>query len=200
MENKPHLVIAAFDFDGTITTKDTLFQFMIFALGWSKMMVGLVIFIPTFINYMFGNISNNQAKETLFSILFRGMPIDHFKDLGEKYQFEINQLLNKEAIEKINWHKGQHHALVIISASIVNWIEPWALQHGFEQVIATVPEVVNGKLTGKFSSKNCHGAEKVNRLLEQYPVRKSYELYAYGDSNGDKELLEEADYAFFKMF
>lgn len=200
MENKTKLVIAAFDFDGTITTKDTLFQFMVFALGWPKVIIGFVIFIPNFINYLLGNISNSQAKEILFSILFKGMPFDYFKNLGEKYQIQINQLLNSKAVEKITWHKSQKHTLIIISASVVNWIEPWALQHGFEQVIATVPEVINGKLTGKFSTKNCHGAEKVNRLLEQYPVRNSYELYAYGDSNGDKELLEEANYSFFKKF
>ena len=60
--------------------------------------------------------------------------------------------------------------------------------------IGTKVEVdLDGKLTGRFLTKNCYGPEKVNRLLEIEPDRKNYFLYAYGDSRGDKEMLECAD-------
>ena len=55
----------------------------------------------------------------------------------------------------------------------------------------------NRKLTGNFSSKNCYGQEKVNRLLEKEPDRTNYILYAYGDSAGDKEIIEFADYGYY---
>lgn len=51
--------------------------------------------------------------------------------------------------------------------------------------------------TGRFLSKNCYGKEKVSRLLCEYPdiekQRKEFFITAFGDSRGDKELLEFAD-------
>lgn len=193
-------VIVAFDFDGTITTKDTLFDFIKFSFGWPKFIISMLLFLPTFINFLLKNISNHQAKERLFGIFFKGLELEHFNKLGRNYAKKINQILNNEAIDKINWHKSKGHKLIIISASIENWIEPWAKSFGFEKMLATQAEVINGKLTGRFSSKNCHGIEKVNRLLEEYPDRKTYKLYAYGDSSGDTEMLDEADLSFFKKF
>ena len=43
------------------------------------------------------------------------------------------------------------------------------------------------------SRDNCYGQEKVNRFLQVEPDRKSYVLYAYGDSSGDKEMIALAD-------
>lgn len=199
-KQKNKSVIAAFDFDGTITTKDTLFDFIRFCFGWPKFIIGMLLFLPTFTSYLLKNISNSQAKEKLFGIFFKDFELVQFEILGENYSNKINQILNNEAIEKINWHKNEGHKLIIISASIENWIGPWAKEYGFEKVLATKAEIIDGKLTGKFSSKNCHGAEKVTRLFAEFPERNAYKLYAYGDSSGDTELLKESDFPFFKKF
>jgi phosphoserine phosphatase len=60
--------------------------------------------------------------------------------------------------------------------------------------------VKDGRLTGRFLTKNCYGQEKVNRIKELYPHREEYHLTAYGDSNGDRELLAFADEAHYKPF
>ena len=200
MENNSKEVIAAFDFDGTITTKDTLFHFIKYSFGWPKFIIGLLMFVPTFISYLLKKITNSEAKEVLFAIFFKNMTIEKFDELCNSYQQNISQILNKQAIEKINWHKSQNHQLIIVSASIENWIAPWALSYGFERVISTKIEVKNNKLTGRFFTKNCNNIEKVNRLLADFPERHSYVLYAYGDTTGDAELLELADFPFFKTF
>lgn len=200
MENKAVKTIAAFDFDGTITTKDTLFDFAKFAIGWPKFLISVLIFIPTAAKFFGKKISNSEAKEILFALFFKNMSFSKFEEKSNEYKEKINQILNHEAIEKIDWHKEQNHQLIIISASIENWIVPWAISNGFEGVLATKAEVLNGKLTGKFLSKNCHGPEKVARLLADFTNREAFLLYAYGDSSGDKELLEEADFPFFRKF
>lgn len=200
MANNEKQVIAAFDFDHTITVKDSLFHFILWVFGWPRFLIGLIKFSPNFIKYFFGKISNSQAKEQLMGIFFEGMPLTQMNKYGESYKNSINQILNNEAIKKINWHKSQGHRLIIISASAKSWIEPWAQSMGFEKVLATELEVIDSKLTGKFSTKNCHGIEKANRLLATFPDRKSYQLYAYGDSNGDSELLAEADFPFYRKF
>ena len=81
-----------------------------------------------------------------------------------------------------------------------NWIAPWAKENGIKEVISTEVEIKNSILTGKFRTRNCHGKEKVQRLLEKYPSREKYFLYAYGDSRGDKELLKLADKKFYRKF
>lgn len=67
-------------------------------------------------------------------------------------------------------------------------------------IIGTKVQVVDGKLTGRFLTKNCYGEEKVRRLLEQYPNRKEYKLVAYGDSRGDHALLDFADEGHYRAF
>ena len=91
--------------------------------------------------------------------------------------------------------------VVIISASIDNWVRPF-----FDEmdnniiVVGTKIEVFNNHLTGKFITSNCYGAEKVKRLQVLFPQRNAYTLIAFGDSRGDKELLAYADQGFYKPF
>jgi phosphatidylglycerophosphatase C len=200
MENKQKFILAAFDFDGTITKKDTLFQFLIHCFGWPGFLFGLVKFIPTGIQYFLKIIDNNLAKERLFCIFFKNMPFEKFQEFGTTFSKKIINIINNQAIDKINWHKKEGHKLIIISASIKNWIEPWAKENGFEFVLSTEVAVEKGILTGSFSNKNCIGNEKVARLLMEYPNRNAYQLYAYGDSNGDTALIQEADFAFYRKF
>ena len=61
-------------------------------------------------------------------------------------------------------------------------------------------QIVDGRLTGRFLTPNCYGAEKVNRIRQLLPDRQHYYLVAYGDSRGDRELLAEADEAYYKPF
>lgn len=188
------IVIAAFDFDGTITTKDTLFDFIIFYVGKFRFIVGLFVLSPILILHKIGIIKNSRAKEIMFSYFFKGKSIEDFNKKCHLYATRIESILKDSTISRINEHKQANHAVVIVSASISNWIKPWAYQTGIKEVISTEIEIKDGVLTGKFASPNCYGPEKVNRLKEKYPNRDEYVLYAYGDSQGDKELLEFANY------
>jgi phosphatidylglycerophosphatase C len=118
--------IAAFDFDGTITTKDSLFQFIIHCVGWPKFIIGLVKLLPTLLKYFLKQINNETAKEALFAIYFKGVPYQQFLEFGEKFEGKINRFLNNKALNKITYHKNLDHRVVIVSASINIWIMPWA--------------------------------------------------------------------------
>jgi len=190
-------VIAAFDFDGTITTKDTLFDFIIFYAGKLQFILGLVILSPILILYKIGIIKNSRAKEIMFSYFFKGKSINDFDKKCQLYADKINNILNNTTISEIETHTQATHVIIIVSASISNWIKPWAYKNGISKVIGTEIEIKNGIITGRFASPNCYGPEKVNRLKKEYPNRKEYILYAYGDSRGDRELLEYADHASF---
>lgn len=188
-------IIAAFDFDGTITTKDTLFDFIKFYHGESKLYRGILLLSPVLIAFNLGFIENSKAKEKFLSYFFKGESISKFNDMCQTYSSRIYEICRADALEKIMWHKDHGHEIVIVSASVSNWIAPWAKDMGFSKVLGTGLTVSDkGIITGSFSTPNCYGQEKVNRLKEIYPDKKTYILYAYGDSSGDRELLSLADY------
>lgn len=187
-------IIVAFDFDGTITSRDTLFDFIKFYAGAKKLFKGLIILSPILVSYKLGLIKNDTAKQKLISHFFKGQSIEKFNQISQDYVQRIQEITRLEVLEKIRWHQAQKHTIIIVSASISNWIKPWAKEIGIETVLATEILIKNNLIEGTFSSKNCYGQEKVNRLLTKFPNRSEYTLYAYGDSDGDKELLALSDY------
>ncbi len=201
MINTKKSTLAIFDFDGTITKKDTLNDLIMKEFGYIKFLGYILILSPLILLYKLGFLANHIPKGMLFSKFFSGMEYPRFKEICQKYaSCQIDSIVRTEAKEKIKWHHKEGHNLIIITASVGNWIEPWAAKNNINEVISTQIEVIDGKLTGKFFTKNCYGSEKVKRLLEKYPNRDNYIIYAYGDSLGDKDLLKIADYPFFKSF
>ncbi|MBQ8542014.1 MAG: haloacid dehalogenase-like hydrolase [Bacteroidaceae bacterium] len=189
--------IAAFDFDGTITCKDTLFDFIIYNYGSRGLLCCIIKNIFNLGLYAIGLRSNNEAKEKLLGTILRGASTEQFKTMCENYSLKrVPQIIRKETIEKINLHTAKGDTLVIVSASPEDWIKPWALSNGFSAVLATQLKRDNGTLTGSFASKNCYGEEKVNRLAMEFPYREDIEITAYGNSNGDIPMLKFANEGF----
>ncbi len=194
-------LIAVFDFDGTITFKDTLLVFIKFTKGRWLFFMGFLLFSPLLLLMKLKLYPNWKAKQDLFSFFYRGIPLEKFNDWGRIFGSEIDKILRPKAIEAIKQHKNNGDRVVIISASIENWIKPWAKKVGIDVVLATkIEQDKKGLLTGKFLSKNCFGQEKVNRLLQAFPNRNEYTLVAYGDSRGDKELIEISESGFYNKF
>lgn len=185
--------IAVFDFDGTITKKDTLLEFIKFSKGRKSFLMGFLLYSPLLIAYKIGLYPNWKVKQKIFSYFFKGIRYDTFCDFGEKFALKIDSFINKNVFEKLKEHTTQGDEIYVISASIEEWVSPWCKNSGIRNVLGTKIEVINGTVTGAFKSKNCYGQEKVNRLLEKEPHRNEYFLTAYGDSRGDKEMLEFAD-------
>lgn len=193
--------IAVFDFDGTITNKDTFMDFIVQSCGFRRLCFGGIKSLPIMFFFGLRAVSADIAKEKIFACFLKGMPEIEFNSLCENYALsQLPKILKKQALEKIEWHRKQGHKLVVVSASLENWIKPWAETSGFEKVIATMPEIKNGILTGKFKTKNCNREEKPKRFLTDYPDRKDYYLYVYGDSRKDKWLLVIADERFYRRF
>ena len=194
------MVLALFDFDGTITTDDSLIKFIRFAVGDIKFITGMVLLSPMLIAYKLKLIPNYKAKQYMLAYFFKNMPESKFIQLSKEYSLtHIDTILRKKAMEKIQWHTQQKHKIIIVSASIECWLKPWCNKHNLD-LIGTKLEIKDGVITGKFLSKNCYGIEKVHRLQKQYNLDDYDYIYAYGDSHGDKELLKLADKSFYKPF
>jgi HAD superfamily hydrolase (TIGR01490 family) len=193
-------VVAAFDFDGTITYRDTLFAFLLHLAGPWRLVLHSIPLLPVLTGYALKIIPNGAAKERVLSRFLSGMPEKRLQESAERFaRANIPALVRKQALERLAWHRSQGHRCVVVSASIEDYVAPWASRAGFDDVIATRLQRDNdGRLTGCYDGKNCYGPEKVRRLRDLLGNVGQLELYAYGDSRGDRELLELADHAYFR--
>lgn len=192
--------LALFDFDGTITNKDSLVDFIQYAVGKPKYYLGLLIQSPMLIAYKLKLLSNSRAKEKLLSHFFKGWSIDDFTKQANTYSNTVlPKIVRTQALEEIKAHQEKGHHIIIVSASIECWLQAWCLHHSIE-LLSTRLEVKDNIITGKFSTPNCFGIEKVNRVKEKHDLSQYQHIYAYGDSSGDKELLELAHECFYKPF
>lgn len=194
--------IVAFDFDGTLTRRDTLLEFIKHAKGRRAFLWGFLRFSPLLVLMKLRLYPNWQAKQRLFAYFFRGTRLADFNALCQRFFADKGEaLLYADAAPVVRRYVEQGAEVVVISASIENWVAPFAASLGITQVLATRVEVnEEGILTGRFSTANCYGGEKVNRLLARYPNRNTYRLIAFGDSRGDRELLQQADEPHFRYF
>ena len=192
--------IAFFDFDGTITTDDSLLKFIRFVVGDINFLIGLSILSPMLILYKLKLIPNYKAKQIMLSYFFKGMEAKRFEEVANSYSLtHIQKILRPKAMEKIRWHQMQGHKVVVVSALLECWLRPWCEQNTFE-LIATKLEIKENKVSGDLRTKNCYGIEKVNRINEKYDLHDYEIIYAYGDSRGDKEMLSLANEAHYKPF
>ncbi len=200
MTNVDKPIVAAFDFDGTLTRRETLLAFLLHTLGTARVAYHALILSPTLLGYALKLIPNDIAKQRVFAQCLGGMCMDELAKHGEQFaQQVLPGLMKQEAMQRLAWHQQQGHRCVVISASMTLYVSPWASKAGFDDVLATNLETrADGTTTGKLAGENCYGIEKVRRLEALLGKREGYTLYAYGDSRGDRELLALADFGFYR--
>jgi phosphatidylglycerophosphatase C len=196
--------IAFFDFDGTITTKDTLLEFIKFSRGNLFFYFGFFLSSPWLLAYKLKVIPNQIAKQRVLKFFFGGMPLERFQEECDRFSKDLlPQLIRPKALEEIERLQGNAVSIVIVSASPRNWISSWADRVRAE-LIATRLQIHDQqgilKLTGKIEGKNCYGAEKVRRIQESYLLSEYEEIYTYGDTRGDLPMLALGNRPFFKPF
>lgn len=193
--NQEKLIVAAFDFDGTITYRDSFIPFLLYIAGSWRFSKGLCKVVPKYLAYKCGFMTNQQAKEEFIRVYLGGISKEELRRLGEEFADRaLPGMIRPEMAEKIRWHNNEGHTTVLISASLDVYLEPWAKKMGFAAVLSSRVFWDKGNLvTGSLDGKNCFGAEKVVRLKKWLGARPVDFLYAYGDSRGDLELLALAD-------
>ncbi|MBO9562928.1 MAG: HAD family hydrolase [Niastella sp.] len=192
--------IAFFDFDGTITTKDTLLEIFKYRHGKAKFYFVFLLNSPFLVAYKAGIISNQLAKERTLQFFFGGMKEADFNTFCEQFAAEaIPSLIREKALKEIDKLKQAGVEVVIVSASPENWLRPWCATLNLP-LLATRLEVNKEKITGKIKGNNCHGEEKVRRIREAYDLSQYNSIYCYGDTSGDKPMLALATHSFYQPF
>jgi len=192
--------LALFDFDGTLTEKDSFQVFIKYSAGVGKFIVGLLLLSPTLIFFKLGFLKSEETKIKVLRYFFKNWDEVKFMRTASAFSREkVPELIKKSAEERLKWHAKQNHKIVIVTASIRCYLEEWCTSRGFD-LIATELEVEDGKITGNLSTPNCRGEEKVRRIKSLYKLDEYEHIFAYGDSPSDKYMLELANEHFYKPF
>lgn len=192
--------IAFFDFDGTITTRDTLLEFIRFNKGTAAFYWGFVLNSPWLLAYKAKLISNQRAKERILTHFFGGKQLKELEESGQQFtSTKLDTLVRPKALQEINRLKALGVEVVVVTASAEAWVAPWCRAQGIG-LLATQLALKQGKITGRIAGANCYGTEKVNRVKAAYALQEFQEVYAYGDTKGDKPLLRLATHSFYKPF
>ena len=192
--------LVLFDFDGTITRDDSLLEFVAYVVGFKKFFRGILVLSPILAAYKLGLASNNFTRRKLLSYFFAGMSADKFDKICKKYSTtHIEDILKQSAMDKIASYKAAGDRVVIVTASLEDWLRPWCEAQGLE-LLGTKIRRKGGIITGEIEGQNCYGTQKVARVRAAYDVQAFDRVIAYGDSRGDREMLEFANEAHYKAF
>lgn len=193
--------LALFDFDGTITTKDTLIEIAKYRKGYLGWVLGMIRLAPVMTLYKIGVIPNWKAKEFFLNFFFGGLKEKEFQNLCDRFSVDrLPALLRPQALKAIRTHKENGDLIIVVSASAVNWLSKWCQSMKLE-LIATKLEIRDGYLTGRIDGQNCYGDEKAKRVKEKIDLALFDRIYAYGDSaGGDKALFQLATDKKYKVF
>lgn len=190
--------LALFDFDGTITTEDTFTRFVCTTTSKKRLFFGKLILCPFILLYKTRVISSSFMRKLVIRLAYAGTDAAEINDKGTQFAKDyINSVIRKEALERINWHKENNDAIVIISASLDAYLAPWCLVNDI-QLFCNSLEVQRGKFTGRYIGNDCCADEKASRIQNNFDLNNYNTIYAYGDTPEDYAMLKLADIQFYQ--
>ena len=188
-----------FDFDGTLTYKDTMFLYLQF-YNASKFRMQFIKHIPLFTLLKLNLLDAEKVKKSFISSILKGQPKAKIEkksqEFFDQYYPEIFRENALDFIKNIDYSQTDCY---IVSASLDIWVKPFAEKFKMN-LIATKAEFKNDIFTGNFVGKNCNGLEKVNRIKEEVSDKKYDKTIAFGDTSGDQQMLDWANEGQYKFF
>jgi len=188
-----NISVAAFDVDNTLTVRDCVVPFMRSVAGAGRLMKVMV----SNAGQTFQNVrrrDRDALKAKFVSGVFAGRDAREVEALGVQFASKVaDRWLRSDVATRMRWHQEQGHVVILVSASLGAYLHPLGDLLEVDAVLCTEMEEVDGVLTGKLAGKNCRGEEKVSRVQkwrEEAGIDVQDLVYAYGDSSGDKQLLE----------
>jgi phosphatidylglycerophosphatase C len=192
--------IVAFDFDGTLTTRDSFTAFLRWRTPPTRWILGGLRLVPAALSYI-GHRDRGRIKAAAVREFLRGVTRERLESDARRFaELHSRSLLRPDAVMAWKRWREERVRLVIVTASPDIVVAPFARGLGADDVIGTrLAFDAQGKATGAFASPNCRGPQKVARLTQAYGA--DLELRAaYGDTDGDTEMLAAAQEPYFRVF
>jgi HAD superfamily phosphoserine phosphatase-like hydrolase len=182
------------DFDGTLFKKDSFPLFIKFHCGALKLYFGYLLFSPLIILYYLNLFDGELLKKKMFNFYFKNSTETELEKKGELFVNEVllkDELLNNSLLNTLQGYKKEGAEICIVSASLDIWIKPIATRFNYN-FLCTELKYTNNIYLGEFLTKNCNNIEKKIRVQQHYDLDLFGEIIAFGDSKGDKYLMELA--------
>lgn len=192
--------VVAFDFDGTLTIRDSFTAFLKWRAGpwgWAWAMFQL---IPAALAWL-GHRDRGRIKAQAVAAFLGGLERAKLEADAERFMEAVwSRFMRPDALECWNdWgRRGAHR--VIVTASPETTVAPFARRLGAENLLGThMAFDAEDRVTGAFTGPNCRGEEKMRRLRAEYGPDVRI-IAAYGDTSGDTQMLAAAERPGFRVF
>jgi phosphatidylglycerophosphatase C len=192
--------LVAFDFDGTITIRDSFTAYLAWRCSPLRYVLGMLRLAPAALAYLVhrdrGRIKAAAAREFL-----RGLARDDLARSCQAYAQAVwAQMIRPDAEQTWRDWQARGAMLVIVTASPVEVVAPFAERLGADELIGThLAYDAQARVTGALDGPNCRGEEKVTRLRRRFGPDMVLAA-AYGDTAGDREMIAIAKEKGFRVF
>ena len=184
------MTLVLFDFDGTLTKRDTLMPFLHHTCGGLRFYAGLLLVLPWLAAYAAGLVSAHDAKTRVLRFFLRGRSKAAIENAGETFCREkLPELLRPDSMALLNAHIAGGKEVAVVSASCGAWVKPFCVKEGVGCICTEMEFDAEGKFTGNLCTPNCKGEEKPRRIREVYELGRYSRIIAYGDSPADLPML-----------
>ncbi len=192
--------IVAFDFDGTLTIKDSFTAFLVWRTPLGRRALGGIRLIPAFCRYLFHR-DRGRIKADAVAEFLRGVSRDQLESDARRFaELHSRSLLRPDAVMAWKRWRNERVRLIIVTASPDIVVAPFARGLGADDIIGTpLAFDERDRITGAFASPNCRGPQKVVRMRAAYGEDLVVRA-AYGDTTGDTEMLAIAQEPYYRVF
>lgn len=190
--------LALFDFDGTITDRETMPDFMRVAVRPGRLLLGKVLLLPLILAYKTKLVSGVTVRAVICFFGFWRVPVQELEMHGQRFAREfLPATLREEAMARIAWHKARGDTIVVVSGGLDVYLRHWCREHGVG-LLCSALEQRGGKLTGCYRGRQCVRSEKARLVQENFPPTRFARIFAYGDTPEDRELLALAHEPYYR--
>ncbi|MFP7723268.1 HAD family hydrolase [Lysobacter sp. A3-1-A15] len=184
--------LALFDFDGTITTRETFPDFVRRAVPPGRQRWGGALLAPLVAGYRLGLVPGTTVRAAIVRIGLKGLPWVELEAHGEAFARQVlAQALRVDAMRRVDWHRERGDTVVVVSGALDAYLRPWCESHALP-VLCSALEVSDGRLTGRYDGPQCVLEEKARRVRANYDPGRFERIHAYGDTPEDAPLLAMA--------
>jgi HAD superfamily hydrolase (TIGR01490 family) len=183
--------LALFDFDGTLTTRETFPAFMRYAVARPRLLAGGVLLAPVVFGYRRGWVAGNPTRASIVQMGLRGVDAERLRAQGAAFARDVLPgVLRPEAMARLAWHRQRGDRVVVVSGGLDVYLAPWCAGQGIELLCSVLAER-GGRITG-YADPQCVGEEKVRRVHALCDPQAYAAIHAYGDTHEDQAMLAMA--------
>ena len=193
--SKKNKNLALFDFDGTLCKKDSFTGFIFYALSKRHIVKQGIKLLPWIQAYYLNAYPAHAMRSKLFRAMFSNANVLELEQIAQEYATSLISQLNPPMLKQLKHHQALGDEVVLVSASVDVYLKHVCNLLNID-LICTQTEQINNTYTGQYITPDCSNQQKKLRVLEKYRLEGYAEIYAYGNSYEDEEMLSLATYSY----